>query len=252
MKRAIAILLLCVVPGAAFAAPAPTQRSLTADIPAAALKKVVLHVGVGEVHVKASADDKVHLQVTLKQKEQQFLWFFHWMSSGTAEDIAGAAIQQQLEGDTLSLGLNYKGDSDSNDLKQQWEVQLPARLALDTDMKVGELTIKDVAGGVEASLNVGELTLDVPRGHLKGDVNVGEIRAKSGSTDHGRINVSSSIGEAVIYINGSQSGYHDHGGLGNSVTVDGKGHDDMSLSVNIGEASLRIQPPDAAKTGGSI
>ncbi len=252
MQRSIAIFLLCAAPGLALAAPAPTQRTLTADIPAAALKKLDLHVGVGEVHVKASADDQLHVQVTLKQKEQQFLWFFHWMSSGTAEDIATAAIHQQAEGDTLSLGLNYKGDSDSNDLKQEWEVQLPVRLALDTDMKVGELTIKDVAGGVEASLNVGELSIDVPRGHLKGDVNVGEIRAKSGSVDHGKINVSSSIGEAVIYIDGSKSGYHDHGGLGNSVTVDGKGHDDMSLSVNIGEASLRILPPDTAKAGSGI
>jgi hypothetical protein len=248
MKRSLAIFLLCSTPVLAFAANS-AQRSLTADIPAAALKKLQMHVGVGEVHVKASADDKVHVQVTLKQNEREFLWFFHWMSTGTAKDIAGAAIQQQLEGDTLTLGLNYKGDSDSNDLKQEWEVQLPVRLALNTDMKVGELTIKDVAGGVDAALNVGELTIDVPRGHLKGDVNVGEIRAKSGSADHGRINVSSSIGEAVIYINGSQSGYHDHGGLGNSVSVDGKGHDDMSLSVNIGEASLRIQPPDTAKAG---
>ena len=249
MKRSIALFMLCAVPGVALAAPAATLRVLNADIPAAAIKKLELHVGVGEVHVKASADDQVHVQVTLKQNEREFLWFFHWMSTGTAKDIAGAAIQQQTEGDVLDLGLNYKGDSDSNDLKQEWEVQLPVRLALHTDMKVGELTIKDVAGGVEATLNVGELTIEVPRGHLKGDVNVGEIRAKSGSTDRGRINVSSSIGEAVIYINGSQNGYHDHGGLGNSVTVDGKGHDDMSLSVNIGEASLRIQPPDPAKTG---
>jgi hypothetical protein len=249
MQRPIAIFLLCAVPGLTLAAQAPTQRTLTADIPAAALKKLELHVGVGEVHVKASADDQVHVQVTLKQQEREFLWFFHWVSTGTAKDIAGAAIQQRIAGDTLDLGLNYKGDSDSNDLKQEWEVELPVRLALDTDMKVGELTIKDVAGGVEASLNVGELSIDVPRGHLKGDVNVGEIRVKSGSADHGRISVSSSIGEAVIYIDGSQSGYHDHGGLGNSVTVDGKGHDDMSLSVNIGEASLRIQSPDAAKAG---
>ena len=249
MKRSIALFMLCAAPGVALAAPAATLRVLSADIPAAAIKKLELHVGVGEVHVKASADDQVHVQVTLKQNEREFLWFFHWMSTGTAEDIAGAAIHQQVESDTLSLGLNYKGDSDSNDLKQEWEVQLPVRLALETDMKVGELTIKDVAGGVDASLNVGELTIEVPRGHLKGDVNVGEIRAKSGSTDRGRINVSSSIGEAVIYIDGSQSGYHDHGGLGNSVTVDGKGHDDMSLSVNIGEASLRIQPPGSAKAG---
>jgi len=250
MKTSIAVLLLCALPGLALADGAPTERTFNADIPVAALKAVKLHVGVGEVHVDASSDDKIHVQLTLRQKEQEFLWFFHWMSNGTAKDIAAASIDQRQQGDTLNLGLNYKGDADSDDLKQEWELQLPPRLALDTVMKVGELNIKDVAGGVDASLDVGELSIEVPRGPLKANVNVGEIRARYGSGDYGKINLSSTIGEAVLTINGSRGGYHDHGGLGNKVTVEGKGHDDMDLSVNIGEVSLRITTPDASKGGG--
>ncbi|MFI4921614.1 MAG: hypothetical protein ACHQAZ_08240 [Gammaproteobacteria bacterium] len=81
---------------------------------------------------------------------------------------------------------------------------------------------------------------------MKAEVNVGEVRAKSASAGYGKIRVSSNIGEAVVYLNGSQGGYHDHGGLGNTVTVEGKGHDDMKLDVNIGEASLRIESPEGA------
>jgi len=241
MNRSIVIFLLCAAPGLAFADEAPVERTLSTEVPAAAIKQLKLHIGVGEVHVSASGDDKVHVQVTLRQKEQEFLWFFHWMSRGTATDIAAASISQRQEGDSLSLGLNYKGNTDSDELKQEWEVQLPARLALDTDMKVGELSIKDVAGGVDAALNVGELSIEVPRGAMKAQVNVGEIRARSGSAEYGRIKLSSTIGEALLTINGEHSGSHDHGGLGNSVSVDGKGHEDMDLSVNVGEVSLRIE-----------
>ena len=230
----------------------PIERTLNAEIPAAALKRLKLHIGVGEVHVTASGDDEVHVQVTLRQKEQEFLWFFHWVSKGTAADIAAASVSQRQEGDGLELGLNYKGNTDSDQLKQEWEVQVPARLALDTDMKVGELNIKDVAGGVDATLNVGELSIEVPRGPMKAEVNVGEIRARTASADYGKIRLSSSIGEAVLTVNGERGGVHDHGGLGNSVTADGTGREDMNLSVNIGEVSLRIEGLDDAKRSKGI
>lgn len=241
MNRSIALLLLCAAPALAQADTGPVERTLNAVIPAATVKDLKLHVGVGEVHVSASSDDKVHVQVTLRQKEQEFLGFFHWVSNGTAADIAAASISQSQQSGSLSVGLNYKGSSDSDELKQEWDVQLPARLALDTEMKVGELGIRDVAGGVVANLNVGELSIEVPGGPLKAEVNVGEIRARSGSKDYGKIDLSSTIGEAVLIINGAHGGYHEHGGLGNSVSLDGKGREDMHLSVNIGEATLRIE-----------
>lgn len=249
MKRQLAILLLCGIPGLALADSAPAARTLSAEAPAAALKKLTLHVGVGEVHVEASSDDKVHVRVTLRQKEQEALWFFHWMSSGTAEDIAAATVKLDIHGDELSVGLNYPGNQNSDDLKQDWDVQVPVRLALETQMKVGELNVADVAGGVDATLDVGELSIDVPRGPMRAEVNVGEIRAKTGDGDYRKVELSSTIGEAVIYVNGAHSGIHDHGGLGNSVSLTGMGHDDMHLSVNIGEASLRITAPDASKDG---
>lgn len=246
MNKSNLLFLLCCLPGATFADVGPVSRTLSTDVPVAAVKDVKLQVGVGEVHVTASSDDTVHVKVTLRQKEQEFLGFFHWMSNGTAEDIANASIMTHQQGSELTLGLNYKGDADGDELKQEWEVQLPARLALETHMKVGELTITGIGGVLDLFLNVGELAIDVPGGPMKAEVNVGDIRAKSASASYGKLKLSSSIGEAVVYINGSQSGYHDHSGLGNDVTMEGKGHDDMTLSVNIGEASLRIQQPDGA------
>jgi hypothetical protein len=223
---------------------AAEPRTLNADLDAAGVDKLALDVGVGEVHVNPSPDGKVHVQVTLRPKEQEFMWFFHWRSEGTARGIATASINQERSGERLSLSLNYPRGADQENLKQEWDVLVPVRLTLDANLKVGELTISGVAGGVTARLDVGELSIDAPQGAIDGQVNVGEIRAKSGSVRHGKIDLSSTIGEAVVYINGEQSGFHEHGGLGNRVTLDGTGPDSMRLAVNVGEASLHVAPDE--------
>ncbi len=248
MKRSAALLLLAALPALA-SAEAPVERTLKADVDAAALKSLTLRVGVGEVHVTASGDDKIHAQVTLRQKQREFMWFFHWMSEGTAKDIAAANLQQVKQGDGFTLSLDYHGPDQGDDLKQEWEVQVPARLALTADMKVGELSIEGVAGGVDARLDVGELSIDTPGGPMRGDVNVGEIRATSGSTQLGEVSLSSSIGEAVATIGGKSAGFHEHGGLGNRLTLPGTGPDSMHLSVNVGEVSLHVTPAAAGKGG---
>lgn len=228
-------------------ARALAPRTLHADIPAAGLKKVAFRAGVGEVRVKASGDDQVHLTVTLRQKENQLFGFVHWRAEGDARVMASAAISQQVDDGTLNLELTYPDRGQDSDFKVSWELQVPARLALDADMKVGEMTVADVAGGLDARLDVGELSIDVPKGHLAATVNVGEIRATSGSTQHGRIQLSSSIGEAVLTLSGESVGRHEHGGLGNQVSLDGSGPDDMHLSINVGEASLHVDGEAAKK-----
>jgi hypothetical protein len=215
-------------------------RTLHADIPATGLKKVAFRVGVGEVHVKPSGDEQVHLTVTIRQKENQLFGFVHWRARGDAQALASAAISQQVQDGTLDLALTYPDRTQDSDFKLDWELQVPVRLALDADMKVGEMTIVGPAAGVDARLNVGELSIDVPKGHLSATVNVGEIRATSGSTAHGHIVLSSNIGEAVLTLTGESAGSHEHGGLGNQVSLDGSGPDDMHLSINVGEASLHV------------
>lgn len=236
--------LLAMLPLAAYADDAPVSRTLTADVPAAGLHSLALDVAVGEVNIEPSSDDAVHVQVELRQKEDWSFWFFRWSSSGTAKDIAAAAIEQHKSGDRLSLSLAYPSDHQDN-IKQKWEVRLPVRLALETKLSVGQLTIDGVAGGVEATLNVGELRITVPQGPIRAEVNVGEILAATHTKQAGDVSIASNIGDAVLYVDGEHAGFHDHSGLGNQVNWSGKGTDRMKLSVNVGSAMLKVLPPAA-------
>ena len=243
MRRLLCASLLACLPLTAQAdASSAGPRTLDADIAGTGLDSVTLQVGVGEVHITASSDDKVHAHVTLRRKQREFMWFFHWMTEGSSSAIAAATLEQRTSGSHLTLALDVPHPSDQDDLDQDWDLQLPPRMKLDAEMKVGDLSIEGVAGNVAAKLDVGELTLDLPKGRIQAEVNVGEIRAKSGSPGHGHIELSSSIGEANLIMEGTESGRHEHGGLGNQVTLDGKGPDDMKLGINIGEVTLRLDP----------
>lgn len=241
MRESLVLLLLAGLP---LSVPADDSapRTLTLSVPAAGLETLALQANVGEMHVTTSSDDRVHAQVTLRRKDTESLWFFHWISVGTSQDIAAAAISQQRSGTRLTLSLSYPHEHDADELKQEWDVQVPARLKLTVDMQVGELNIEGVGGGVTAKLNVGELSLDTPHGAMDASVNVGEIRARSGSAHHGAVNLSSSIGDTVLVVQGGDSGFHEHGGLGSRVTLDGQGADPMRLQVNIGEVTLHLNP----------
>ena len=249
MKHFAALLLLSALPLAAHPDSASMPRVLKADLAASGINGVALEVGVGELHVTASGDDKVHVQVTLRHKERQFMWFFHWMDGGSADEIAAATIRQKTSGDRLTLSLDYPHSSGGDDMKQEWDVQLPVRLKVDATMAVGSMSVDGVQGGVKAKLNVGEVSIEVPQGAIDANVDVGEIRAKTATGQRGNIELGTNIGDAMLSMEGAETAHHERGGLGSHVYLDGSGPDTMRLKVNIGDVSLHVTTADASHKG---
>lgn len=246
MKRLVILSVLLLLPVLTQAA---ANRVLTADIPASGVNTLVITAGVGELRVSPSNDDAVHVSIRLEQKSREFLWFFHWQSSTTTREIQSAEIVQQRQGSRLDLSLGSSSKLDTNQVKQHWELQIPVRLELGINMKVGQITVSGIAGGVRTDLNVGETDLDTPGGPLSAKINVGQISATSASTQLGPIDLASDIGEAALFMNGKMvRGGGRHSGLGRRIHLAGSGPDSMSLSVNVGEVDLRINSPRSSKT----
>lgn len=244
MKRAILILLFMSLP---LASNAAAKRTLQSGMPAAKVTHVTINAGVGQLKLTPSTDDQLHVKVKLEQKSENFLWFFHWMSQTTAKKIAAITLQQKTENDGVTYSLGYPDHFDDGDVKQNWTIEVPARLAVKVRMKVGELSLSGMSGGVDAKLEVGQVTLKTLRGPIKASVNVGQIRATSGSTQPGNIHLSSSIGDAHLQMpNWNDNDNADRTGLGRTVNVAGKGPDSMDLQVNIGDVRLQIEPAAAS------
>ena len=195
MKRALLILLLSCLP---LASQAAAERTLQTGMPATNVTHVSIDAGVGQLKLTPSTDDKLHVQVELQQKSENFLWFFHWMSHSTAREIAAVTLQQKTENDDVTYSLDYPRHLDEDDVKQIWTVEVPARLSVKVRMKVGEMTVLGVSGGVDAKLEVGQLTLKTQGSPVKASVNVGQIRATSAAVQPGNIRISSNIGDARL------------------------------------------------------
>ncbi|MGH8371966.1 MAG: hypothetical protein ACRETO_04455 [Gammaproteobacteria bacterium] len=241
MRRIIIpILLLACLPFAVQATD--TSHTLQAVSPTAGVNRIVLDAGVGQLKITPSADDSVHVQVRLEKKSQNFLWFFHWMSQSTAKAISQITLQQQSQGSSITYSLKYPDHLDDGNVKQNWDVQIPSRLFTKVTMKVGQLSVNGISGGVDVNLNVGEVTLNTPAGSMKATVNVGQIRATSGTSQPGNIELSTTIGDARLYMKGSTVDRDNmrHNGLGRTIDVAGKGPDKMDLELNIGEVTLHI------------
>lgn len=246
VKCLIPVMFVAMLPFAAHATDA--GRTLQTESPATGIAGITVNAGVGQLRISPSPDDRVHVQVTLEPKSEHFLWFFHWMTQSAPEAVKRVTLQQQIQNGELTYSLAYPDHLDDGDVKQNWTIQLPARLSAKVDMKVGQVDVNGIGGGAEVNLNVGEITVNTPSGPIKATVNVGQIRASSETTQPGNINMSSTLGDARLYLQGQSVHEHAHrSGLGRSIDVPGKGPDTMKLEVNIGEVSLHITPGHDAR-----
>jgi hypothetical protein len=128
-----------------------------------------------------------------------------------------ALVHQDRQGETLTLSVAYPSRELHSDVKQQWTVTLPARLALVVSAEAGQLVIDGIRGGVKARLNYGDLTIHSPGGPLQAHVRAGRLHVVSDDAQPGAIKVASTFGLAIISLNGKYYGPPERHGFMSSV-----------------------------------
>ena len=219
---------------------------LTADASATGIQHITFQGTDGEAIIGASGDDQLHVQLDLRQDEARFLGVFHWMSEDTTQDMKGASVKLDRQGDGVEISLVYPSGKSHSDVKQEWTVKLPPRLALQAHMQAGRMVIRDMAGGIDASLGAGDLSIHSAGGPVRGDVRAGRLHVISDSAQPGSISLRSMFGLAVLDLQGTyygppekQSGFKF---FGNDVNHAAGGKDDMDLHVTAGLVDLRVGP----------
>ena len=228
---------------------------LTADAAAAGLQQVDFTADAGEVVVQASKDGGVHVKLQLEQQRRSLLWLFHWMSDGTARDLAGAAIKLDRAGNQMAVSLSYPSGGAHSDVKEQWIVEVPAGLRLVAGLDAGRMVIEGMQSGVDASVSAGDLTIRSLKGPVHGRVGAGRLHVSSDTAQPGNISLGSTFGLAVLSLDGQYFGPPEKHGMladlhlfGNSITHASGGKDDMDLQVTAGLVDLRVGPLGDEKT----
>jgi hypothetical protein len=169
---------------------------------------------VGQLHVRATDGDEVRVQLQVRCRR------------GSTEECQRKTRKLRLEhtdeAGRLTLKVEGYPKFDTKGFTLEALVMVPARLALNVDMGVGELEVDGMSGDLRVELGVGEATIVAPRENARA------------------VNVDVGIGDASLRTNGHRA--NSRGWLGRDVRwSEGTGTSRIDLSVGVGEGSVTLR-----------
>lgn len=235
--RIFQVLVLVIVTGLVGTVAAGT-RELTGKTDAKGLKSLRLDMHVGSIEVIGTAAEQIGWQLKLEPDDDGG-WFS--LSKDAQQAVDGATVRAVAVGDAWELEVELPRGSDFDDVEEHWIIEVPVRFAVVLEANVGEVTVRGVAGGVEAELNVGEMRIEVPRGDVRAQINVGELDVVSQTRSIGRVRLQSNVGDIDLRIAGKRIESDRYFAIGADLAVANEGEDDVEAEVNVGEVSVRIE-----------
>jgi len=218
-------------------AAAAEDREITGATEGKAFKSLRIEAHVGEVEVRVSSKDQISWRLRLEPNDNDG-WFSS--SKDAARATAEAKLKTTVAGERFELELELPRGTDFDDIKEHWEIEVPARFAIDVDANVGHVEVVGPAGGIEAEVNVGELRIEVPAGRVEARVNVGEIKILSATKSLGNVRLGANIGDVDLRIGDKRIEAERGFALGGGVSASNGGKDDITAKVNVGEVSARV------------
>jgi hypothetical protein len=184
---------------------ADTHKRIVETIDARSFKTVWLEIPVGKMDIEVYDGDKIELDIKLESRRRWFVW--------RPRNIDAVELEIGTSGSVLVLGI------DRDNLEQHWRVRMPAALALDIDVGVGDVRVIDFCNDLNMEVGVGAARVDVAHQNFRS------------------IHVSSGVGDAIL--RGFQQGNDSER---NFVSADAyyyaEGKYRIELGVGVGEAQV--------------
>lgn len=212
--------LLLVAPllaGCVSVAFAGTVRTLSQEFESADVRAVQLDVPVGDIEIRGVDEDRISVEVSIQCDRGD---------SYCREDAELVELVARERRGELRLdfeGLSNHGDSE---MSLDVELRLPAALALEVDLGVGELRVGELAN------------------HVRADVGVGQVRVRMKEELVGSVDLEVGIGDAKMRPDprrrsrSRSRGIH----LGDDVRWDdGAGEARIRIEVGVGGIDVRLR-----------
>lgn len=194
----------CVITSAS--AEGERHRELEQTLASQGLERVHIDGGAGEVRIRASADDQIHVHVRLSRSDSG--WF---SAKPTFETLN---LDSERAGKTLNLKVEGKN------FGEDWDVELPAGLAVSVDSGVGDVRIEGVSGDIEV------------------DHGVGDVRITASAEDIAAIDLDSGVGSTRVIGGDAKASRRTL--VGSDVKWEGAGHQHIHADVGVGDANVRL------------
>jgi hypothetical protein len=186
---------------------AENYKNITRTLYVDELSSLRIEFSVGELEVEVWDGESIELDIELKSQRSWLSW-----RRRKVEDIE---LEVRISSDEVFLGI------DADKLNQQWVVKMPAKLALDVDLGVGEIRIDGLDNNLALELGVGEI----------------EVIAATDNFDY--INVSVGVGD--VSLRGFGSGTeNERSFVSADAHFEGQGDYQIEAALGVGEVLIRL------------
>ncbi|PCJ19980.1 MAG: hypothetical protein COA96_16040 [SAR86 cluster bacterium] len=188
------------------AAVAASSKTISRVIDASSLESVEFEISVGDVEIEVYDGDEIQLEIRIESQRS-------WLSFRKG-DVSDVELEVRGSGSYVFLGI------DERRIQQHWRIMLPASLAVQLDLGVGDVRIRDFTNSLE--MNVG----------------VGAARVGINDTDYAEIHLSAGVGDASIrgYNTGTDN---ERSFISAESYYHGSGDLQIDIEVGVGDVSVR-------------
>ncbi|NQV69120.1 MAG: hypothetical protein HQ498_03740 [Pseudohongiella sp.] len=188
-------------------AMAASVKNISHRVDASNLESVEFDISVGEIVIEVYDGEEIQLEIRL---EAQRSWFS--LRKRNIEDIE---LEVGGSGTRVFLGI------DERNIEQNWRVMLPAKLAVDLNVGVGDIRIEEFSN------------------NLQMEVGVGAVRVEVNGTDYAEIRLSAGVGDTSI------RGFDNHTDNERSFVsaesyYHGKGELEMEMDIEVGVGDVEV------------
>ena len=134
-KHKLSFLALAVL-GMGAAAAGGDDREITGSVDAKALQALRIEAHVGQVDIRVSPKDQISWRLRLEPDGDDG-WFSGHKDAARA--VAEAKVKAAASGTTFELELELPRGTDFDDVEERWEIEIPARFAVDVEANVGQV-----------------------------------------------------------------------------------------------------------------
>jgi hypothetical protein len=223
-------MLILLVAGIGFA----DQRTLSHTFDAEGIDRISIEAGVGELDIVIEDGTLIVIDVDLTPRRGGF---FSSMKKAR-EEVEAAELISDASGETLYLDV----DSDSGDerFEERWSVQIPAGIAIEAEIGVGNVSIGGTSDPVELIVGVGDVEIDADAGDISVEVGVGKARIWVPVEAYGSARAVGGVGDAEIIVDGEEvsgGGFVGH----RASWKEGEGGHDVEVEVGVGDARITLE-----------
>jgi hypothetical protein len=187
-------------------------RNLAADIATTGIERVEVRLPIASVRIEPSPDDRVHVDIEVRCCND---------SEHCRERAERLSLESNRDATTLRVRVDGMESLRSLSLKLRGRILVPNGKAIDVNLPLGELEIRNVTGDLDVDVGCGEV------GIVLRELDVRPVRMGVG------------VGEATFSVAGRH--IEGEGWLGQKVRWnEGAGASRVAVSLGVGELGVKL------------